>query len=302
MRTALKWIGILLAGLIGLLLIAYVVVYFMSEARLTRVYDVEVAPIDVPDTFGTIEEVGFPLVVASACQECHGEDLGGQVMEDDPLSARFVATNLTSGKGGLGEDYTDEDWMRAIRYGLDEDGTPLLIIPSVEMGHFSDADLGMLIGYLKSLPPVDNELPESSFGPLGRVLLLLGMLPPETIPAELIDPETEFLKDSPPVGTAEFGEYLATFCTVCHGQDFAGSPNPLEDFTRSPMNLTPGGVVGTWTEEEFFSTLRTGVAPDGYELDPEEMPWETIGKATDQQLRSVWLFLQSLPAVETVHR
>ena len=302
MRTALKWIAILFAGLFGVLLIAYVVVYFMSEARLKRVYEIEVASIPIPESVGTIEEVGFPLIAISPCQFCHGEDLGGQIMEDDPLAARFVAPNLTSGKGGRGEDYTIEDWVRAMRHGLDSEGQPLLIIPAVELGHFSDGDLGMLIAYIKSLPPVDNELPDSEFGPMGRVMLVAGMLPPETIPAEIIDHDAEFIAMSPPEGTLEYGDYLANLCTVCHGPDFAGSPNPLEDFTRSPMNLTPGGLLATWSEEDFFNTLRTGVAPDGYELDPEEMPWETIGKATDKQLRSVWLYLQTIPVVETQHR
>ena len=302
MRTALKWIGILLAGLVGMLLIAYLIIYFVSEARLKRVYEIEVAPIPIPESVGSVEQVGFPLVAVSACKSCHGEDLGGQIMQDDPLSARFVAPNLTSGKGGRIADFTDEDWVRAVRYGVDPDGEALLIIPSIELGHFSDRDLGVLIAYLKSLPPVDKELPESKFGPLGRVLLVAGMLPPETIPAEIIDPDISFVAESPREGTIEYGAYLGNFCTVCHGPDLVGSPNPLEEFTRSPMNLTPGGTLGTWSEEDFINTLRTGVAPDGYELDPEEMPWETIGKATDEQLRSVWLYLQTIPAIETEHR
>lgn len=302
MRTALKWISILLAGLVGVLLIAYLVIYFMSEARLKRVYQIEVAPIPIPESVGSVEEVGFPLVAVSACGSCHGEDLGGQIMQDDPLSARFVAPNLTSGAGGLTADFTDKDWVRAVRYGVDPDGEPLLIIPSIEFGHFSDRDLGVLIAYLKNLPPVDNELPESEFGPLGRVMLVAGMLPPETIPAEVIDPGISFVAESPPEGTVEYGAYLGNFCTVCHGPDLAGSPNPVGDFTLSPMNLTPGGILATWSEEDFFNTLRTGVAPDDYELDPNEMPWETIGKTTDTQLRSVWLYLQTVPAVETEHR
>lgn len=302
MRTALKWIGFLFAALVGIVVAAYLVVFFISEARLNRVYEIEVQPVSIPDSVPSVEEVGFPLVAIGACTSCHGDDMAGQIMQDDPLSARFVATNLTSGEGGIGSEYTDLDWVRALRHGVDNEGQALLIIPAQEFGHMSGRDLGILISYLKNLPPVDKLLPESTFGPLGRVMLMTDGLPPETIPAELIDHDGEFIAESPPIGTVEYGAYIGAFCTVCHGPDLAGSPNPLEDFTKSPMNLTPGGLLGTWSEEDFFNTVRTGIAPDGYELDPEEMPWESIGKATDEQIRSLWMYLQTLPPVETQHR
>lgn len=45
MRKVLKWMAILLGGLLGLALIAVTLVYLLSDSRLTRVYDVEpVAP------------------------------------------------------------------------------------------------------------------------------------------------------------------------------------------------------------------------------------------------------------------
>jgi hypothetical protein len=55
-------------------------------------------------------------------------------------------------------------------------------MPSSTWYHLSDEDLGVLIAYLKSLPPVDNELPKTDLGPLGRVMLTLGQLPPEIVP------------------------------------------------------------------------------------------------------------------------
>jgi cytochrome c1 len=171
------------------------------------------------------------------------------------------------------------------------------------MGKFCDSDLAMIFAYVNSLPPVDNVLPKSELGPLGRAMLVAGLLPPEMIPAEMIDHSAPSCFESPADGTLEFGEYLASFCSACHGQDFSGSPNPLgEEFTQSPMNLTPGGVMGDWSEAEFINTLRTGIAPDDYKLDPEEMPWQTIAKATDSQLKALWRYLQILPPVETEHR
>jgi hypothetical protein len=68
------------------------------------------------------------------------------------------------------------------------------------------------------------------------------------------------------------------------------------------MNLTPGGQLAEWSEEDFFQTVRTGIAPDGEVLEEEEMPWPIFAKFSDSELRAIWLYLQSLPAIETEHR
>lgn len=61
-------------------------------------------------------------------------------------------------------------------------------------------------------------------------------------------------------------------------------------------NLTPGGELAAWSEEDFFKTMRTGITPSGHQLDVE-MPWMYYGRMTDEELRAMWLYLQSLPAL-----
>ena len=51
--------------------------------------------------------------------------------------------------------------------------------------NLSDDDLAAIIAYVKTLPPIDNELPSGSMGPLGRALLVAGKLP--ILHAERID-------------------------------------------------------------------------------------------------------------------
>jgi hypothetical protein len=41
------------------------------------------------------------------------------------------------------------------------------------------------------------------------------------------------------------------------------------------------------------------VRPNAEELDSELMPWETLGKLTDEEMKALWLYLQSLPPVES---
>ena len=142
-------------------------------------------------------------------------DLAGRVFLDNPVIGRIATTNLTSGKGGVGNELSDADWVRAIRHGVRPDGKPLLIMPAGEFYYLSDADLGAVIAYLKSLPPVDNELPANKIGPLFRVAMTF--MDVVVLPAEVID-HTAPRPISPEVGvTVEYGKYLAITCTSCHG-------------------------------------------------------------------------------------
>lgn len=47
-----------------------------------------------------------------------------------------------------------------------------------------------------------------------------------------------------------------------------------------------------------MNTLRTGVTPSGYQLDPEFMPWKDYGKFYDYEMKAVYMYLQTLPKLE----
>ncbi|MCZ6790100.1 MAG: cytochrome C, partial [Chloroflexi bacterium] len=61
---------------------------------------------------------------------------------------------------------------------------------------------------------------------------------------------------------------------------------------------TPGGGLARWSEADFINTLRTGTTPDGRQLDDENMPWKFFTKMTEDELKAIWMYLQSLPAKE----
>jgi mono/diheme cytochrome c family protein len=128
-------------------------------------------------------------------------------------------------------------------------------------------------------------------GPLGRLYLLTE---PPLLAASQIDHTAPRPPAPTPGVTAEYGEYLAFTCKVCHGDDFAGRPG-----VGGGLNLTPGGDLAGWTEEEFIHALRTGVTPTGKKLNTEDMPWQTISQLADDELKAIWLYLQTLPPVNT---
>jgi len=207
-----------------------------------------------------------------------------------------VASNLTSGKGGVGGEYTDEGWVKAIRHGVRMDGTPLLFMPSTEFYFLSDEDLGAVIAYVKSAPPMENVLPPSGVSPLGRLVM---MVPGITfIPAELI-PHDAPRPVAPTIGiTPEYGEYLTHSCKVCHGLTMSGGQIPGFPASWPPaLNLTwgEGSALPNWSEEEFIDTMRTGETPDGVQLRKAYMPWTSYRHMNDDELRAVWVYLKSLP-------
>jgi hypothetical protein len=59
-------------------------------------------------------------------------------------------------------------------------------------------------------------------------------------------------------------------------------------------NISSSGNPGKWTTEQFMSTLRTGVTPEGKHLKPEEMPWPMTKAYTDTELKALHLYLKSL--------
>ena len=300
MRKFFKWFGIVLGILLGLVVLIVAGLYLNTSVRLNKTYSVQTETITIPTDPASIER-GQHVAVIRLCTECHGADMSGRVFLDEAVIGRISTTNLTSGKGGVGGELSDADWVRAIRHGIGSDGMPLLIMPAGEFYYLSDADLGAVIAYVKSLPPVDNELPAKEIGPLFRVAMTF--MDVVIIPAEVIDHAAP-RPIAPEVGvTLEYGKYLAITCTGCHGSGFSGGPIPLAPPEFPPaLNLTPGGELQGWTEEMFINTMRTGVTPSGHQLKNEYMPWMYFGQMTDEELQAIFLFLRSLPATEQGNR
>ena len=300
MNQILKWTARLAAALAALLLVACIAIFWSSQSRLGRLYSVRPAPLSVAGETVTIER-GRHTATIRGCRDCHGANLEGRVVLDDPMIGRFVASNLTRGKGGVGASFTDEDWVRAIRHGVRPNGRALLVIPSDEFARLSDADVASMIAYIKSVPPVDNALPESAVSPVGRVIMTLnrevGVLSADRIDHAASPPA------APPVGVSvEHGRYLASSCVTCHGPTFSGGTIPGVPPGWPPAaNLTPlpGAAIARWSKAQFAATLRTGTTPEGRALDSRYMPWKVIGQATDDEIEALWLYLRSLPTKGT---
>jgi mono/diheme cytochrome c family protein len=287
----LKRLAYLAVVLVLLLVGVLAVVWGITSMRMDQVYIVEAKAVTVPTDSAGIERGRHLATAITKCATCHGDDMGGRQISDNLIFGRVAAVNLTSGKGGLGTRYDDPTLARAIRHGINAQGRPLRIMPSEAFQYLTDDDVGALVGYLRSLPPVDREFPPIRVGPLARVLSLLTTFP--LVPARVVDHDREPPRSIAEDSSSAYGKYLANIggCTGCHGPRLSGgSVGP----GKPASNLTPAGI-GTWTEADFFKALREGIRPGGTPID-SAMPWKQSGRMTDPEIHAVWLYLKSVPA------
>jgi mono/diheme cytochrome c family protein len=295
MKSILKWTGISIGALVVVLILVSITLYVLGEARLKKVYVVPEESVMLPSDNESLTE-GKRIFQYRGCEACHGEQLQGLVYLDNPAIGQVITPNLTTGEGGIGSQRTDEDLLRSIRHGIRPDRTPLLFMPSTEFYYLSDKDLGRVIVYIRSVPPVDNEMPPSRLSVTGRIVMNITK-EITFLPAELISHEAPRLAAPEPRITPEYGEYLALSCKVCHGLTLSGGEIPgfPPEWPPAP-NLTSGkgSRLPTWGEEGFIEIIKTG-QKHGRTINPDYMPWESYRHMTEDELRAVYAYLQSLP-------
>lgn len=252
-----------------------------------------------------VERGHYLVETIAGCGNCHtptGPDgperdrnlAGGPVIIDSP-QMRVIPPNITPDwETGIGM-WWDEQIARAIREGVRPDGS--IIGPPMPFGLYrglADEDLDAMVAYLRTVPPVRNEVERSTYGfplpvsygpPVGRV----------------VAPDR-----SDPVA---YGAYLAGpvgHCVECH--------SPMDDDGRPQLDtrlgwggmtfegpwgvsvsadLTPSGL-GDWTDEEIIRAITRGTGRDGRELMPP-MGVSYYAGISEADLGALIAYLRSLP-------
>lgn len=286
-RRILKWLGIVLGSLIAILLIAALGIFIASESMLNQKFDVADTAVDltIPTDSASVER-GEYLVSTHFCTDCHGADLGGGIVIDEPNIATLYAPNLTE----IADDLTGAEWDLAVRHGIDQDGGALYLMTSRDYQHLTDSDVAAMLAYIRNLPEVDRDTPAATYGAVGRFGLVVGLFPPPD--AARID-HTRQRPEIERAPTAEYGEYLAQVCTGCHQPDFSGGLIAGLDYEAA--NIQGGAGLSGWSATDFITAMRTGVTPDGDTLDPTKMPWPQVALFTDDDLTAIHAYLMTLP-------
>ncbi|MBK9257836.1 MAG: hypothetical protein IPM42_20470 [Saprospiraceae bacterium] len=292
MKRVLKWVAYVLGALILIVLLGswYFSSKFISEFE--TVITLEPQNIPIPTDSVSLER---GRILSVDCKSCHAGDLGGKVFFDDPGIGVLPSSNLTRNKGSETENYTDKDFVRAIRHGLNKAGNKLMIMPCLSFSHMSDEDLGCLIAFLNTLPKVDRTFQKRKFTYMAQAMAGSGLFG-DMFHYDLIDHNKVNNIPSVPIGpTIQYGSYLTHIhgCNDCHKKNLKGGKSPDPDSPPVPdISLT--GSVGIWTLEQFTTVFRTGITPEGKLLDDQFMPYDGLGAHSDEEIEAVYNYIKSL--------
>jgi mono/diheme cytochrome c family protein len=249
MKRLFKWLGIVLGSIAGLALALVAYVFFASEAVVARTYDVPLMDFDAPSDSESVRRGEF-LATRYGCNNCHGTEMQGLVLFDQPNVARITAPNLTR----VVKDYTDAELERLMRQGVKHDGTSTWIMPSQMFTYLTDQDLRDIIAYVRSVPERDGLDRSTVMGPIGRI----GILTDKFVPVVAqIEPGIDRTQPDPN-DAVERGRYLVmTSCTECHGTNLQGL-----DSLKAPNLL----IAAAYSEEDFAHLMRDGIGMGNREL------------------------------------
>jgi cytochrome c553 len=293
MRAVMKIAAAIIAVLAALAAGAFFGTQWLGDRKLSRRVDVRVVPVSYAPRDPQVLKLGKYLFESRGCGECHGMDGAGKVLLDGELYVR--TPDITPARLGKAGGYTEADWVRAVRHGVDPAGRALLIMPSEDYNRMSDADFAALVAYARGLPPGRGTLPEIRMPTIMKSLYGVGLVKDA---AERIDHTLPPAAPVPVGATVEHGKYVANMCMGCHGEGFSGGKIPGTPPDWPPAsNLTPGegSVLPRYTDAgAFIAMMRSGKRPDGSAVS-KVMPFESLGNFNDTDLRAVHAFLKTLP-------
>lgn len=281
-RRVLKWVAMVLAGVVAVALIAAISVYALSARILNRTYDVPAGEVAVPGDSASVAE-GGRLATLRGCYGCHHPGLEGGVFVDDPMLARLVAPNLTRAV----RQYPLPDLVRILRHGVYPNGRSVIGMPSEMFNHLADSDLGKIIAAIRAEPETAGPSREFRPGPLGRLGIVMKQFQPAAAMIDhAVSPPAE-----PPAEELAFGRYLAmTVCSECHGLDLGGQPG---DEKGLPPDLR---IAAGYAPDAFVKLMRTGIALGEREIGlMTEVARGRFAYFADAEVGALHAYLKTLP-------
>ena len=292
MKRLLKWTGAVVALLIAVGIGMVIAAHVLFDRKRERVVKVDVKPISVVTDAASLER-GKYLFMSRGCGDCHAPNGAGRAFIDEPGGGFYVRSpNITA--GGVVAKYTELDWVRAIRHGVNAQGRALFVMPSEDYNRFTDGDVAALVAYARSLPAITGGNAEFRVPLPVKALYAIGVVKDA---AEKID---HTLPPALPVAeavTPEHGKYVANLCIGCHGEGLSGGkiPGGPPDWPAA-SNLTPGkGTVMLVYDsaDKLKAMFRSGTRPGGSAV--AVMPFATLREINDTDVAALYAYLKQLP-------
>lgn len=218
----------------------------------------------------------------------------------------YYAKNITP--EGISR-YTDGELFRTITTGVSKEGRAMFpVMPFHYYGQMDEEDIKSIITYIRTLPSIKNEIPESSSDfPMNFII--------NTIPHE-----AHFSKLPEKSDVVNYGKYLANAasCIECHtkfekgslvaGTEFGGGrefPFPDGSIVRSAnISSDEDTGIGGWDDETFVSLFKahSDSATLATKLKPGEfnsiMPWTMYGKMKEEDLKAIFAYLKTVAPIK----
>jgi len=238
-----RWLKISGITLVVTVALGGAILYFGTELMLRRHYDVPLSSF-AASTDASSAARGRHLATILGCyKQCHGVSMKGFEI-GAPYIGHINAPNLTR----VVHEYSDPELERLLRRGIKRDGTSVLLMPSQMFAHLSDTDLGAVIAFVRSAPPIEGGVMRGrTLWPLARLGILSGRF---QTAADLVDRTASAPAEVDLSDRMELGRYLAAIaCTECHGEDL-----------RGVAGGTPSlAIAAAYDDPAFAKLLRTGV-------------------------------------------
>lgn len=258
---------------------------------------------------GDLVERGAYLARAADCVVCHtapgGKDFAGGLAIPLPFGTLY-STNITADKDtGIG-NYSDRDFLNAVRRGLRPDGSHLYpAMPFPSYTRMTDADALAIKAYLFSLAPVHGaNRPNTLTFPFNQRWAM-------GIWSTFFNDDVRFAPNTAQGAAWNRGAYLAealAHCGECHTpRNLAFALDNRRKFAGAltagwrAFNITSdkGSGVGDWSEEDLVAYLSTGHAhghgtaagPMGEAVD------QSFAAMAPEDIRALVVYLRSIPAI-----
>lgn len=262
-------------------------------------------------------DAGWRIFAATGGCTCHtnypGEGevapllAGGRALET-PFGVYYSSNITPDRETGIGE-WTDADFIRAMREGLSPEGEHYFpVFPFTSFSGLSRQDLVDMKAYLDSLPAIRREnRPPAAMFPFSWRATIAGWKLMNFTPARIE-------RDPSKTEAWNHGRYLveaAAHCGECHtprtltgGLDgsmrLAGSREGPEG--ELAPNITPHDEtgIGSWSKPDVVWYLETGLKPDGD--DTQGLMSEVIehgyANLPAEDLEAIATYLATVPAIE----
>ena len=251
---------------------------------------------------------GEYLARAADCMVCHtspdGKPYAGGFAFNLPFGTLY-STNITPDKEtGIG-NYTDAQFLAALRRGVRDDGARLYpAMPFTSYTFLTDADALAIKAYLLSLRPVHApDMTDTLSFPFNQRWLL-------GIWSWLFNPDQHFQANpaqSPEWNRGAYVSEALAHCGECHTpRNLAFALNNRKKFSGAvtagwrAYNITsdPGTGIGGWREDVFAYLSKghamghgTAAGPMGEAID------ESFSRMAPEDVRAVVTYLRTIPAV-----